>query len=413
MNLRVRMRAFAFEPRTPPTEIQLWNAGDNATDYGVHKWTDRSAKEVVGRYEERGNPLLIDVEHNGAKSEETGEPEATGGYARLELREGAPWLSFDWSSYGVEQIASGQRRFLSPEYDVDKDTGEILALYRVSLVADPGTHRARMLAAASPPQETRMDFELFLAALRAALAAEDPAVAKESALTLVAEVAKAAGGEGGAPPPTEGGDPPPPATAGADGPPADDKADKADPQAAAAGDKDDDATKAAADDDAKTKAAAKPAPIAAAAKPAPAPGTSTKVDTVAAAAIRAVEDTHRDMLLAAKGDRLEPSIRRWASSQPLAIVKGLLESAPDKTPASGTRIAATRGEGQGSGQPRGLQGKELEDFNRSMGIVPIKTGALEPHDADGRFVLPSTPPSALRAHRVKAEAAAAAGKAGK
>lgn len=138
----------------PPKEIQLWSLGENPTDYGVHKWTARSISEVLARYRERGNPILIDVEHLGAQLED-GEPAPTGGYARLEVRSGAPWLKFEWSDYAQKQITSGQRRFLSPEYDVDRETGEILALYRVSLVADPGTHRARMLATKKPKGRIR------------------------------------------------------------------------------------------------------------------------------------------------------------------------------------------------------------------------------------------------------------------
>lgn len=139
------VRAYADAGRVAPREAQLWNAGDNPTDYGVHVWSSRSVREVLARYRERGNPILIDVEHNGAQLPD-GEPAVTGGYARLEVRAGAPWLVFEWSDYGRAQIESGQRRYLSAEYDVDKSTGEILALYRVSLVADPGTHHARVLA---------------------------------------------------------------------------------------------------------------------------------------------------------------------------------------------------------------------------------------------------------------------------
>lgn len=149
MNTTKRVQALAglLPSRTAPAEFQLWSVGPNATDYGTHIWSSRSVREVMARYKTRGNPLLLDVEHNGATKD--GEPAVTAGYARLEVRAGAPWLVFEWSDYGREQIATGQRRFLSGEYDVDKNTGEILALYRVSLVADPGTHRARMLAAAS------------------------------------------------------------------------------------------------------------------------------------------------------------------------------------------------------------------------------------------------------------------------
>lgn len=209
----MRFLAFAFRPGTPPDAIKLWNIGANPTDYGVHKWTDRSVREVLAVYEARGNPLQIDVEHNAADAPRSDKP--TGGYARLELREREPWLVFDWSAFAVEQIATRQRLFLSPEYDVDKTTGEIVRLVRVSLVGDPGTHHARMLASAARVTTGAgpMNLALILAALRAALAAEDPEVAKTQMAALIAEIEKAAGGASeGEPPASEEAaaeDPPP------------------------------------------------------------------------------------------------------------------------------------------------------------------------------------------------------------
>lgn len=335
---RIKTAVVATLERAPPSEMQLWNAGENPTDYGVHVWNERSVREVLARYSERGNPILIDVEHNGPALKD-GTPAVTGGYARLEVRSGAPWLVFDWSAYGREQIASGQRRFLSPEYDVDKNTGEILALYRVSLVADPGTHRARMLATASNGE--KMDLKVILAALRAALAAEDPAVAKESIANLLAELEKSAGGGDGAP---EGVDPP--------------AADPA-PMATEASDDDDQ------DDDKQKTMTTAPQ------KPANAPVTATAPSTdavtaAAGAAVKQIQAAQRDHLIATQGDRLEPSIRRWASSQPLEVVAGLLAATPAK---DGTkdRARATRGDGSASG----LTERELKKC-KARGIDPAK-----------------------------------------
>lgn len=318
--------------REAPPEIQLWNPGENPTDYGVHVWNERSVAEVLARYTERGNPLLIDVEHNGATLKD-GEPTVTGGYARLELRAGAPWLIFDWSDYGRAQIASGERRFLSPEYDVDKNTGEILALYRVSLVADPGTHRARMLATAG---RGKMDLKVVLAALRAALAAEDPAVTKESITNLLTELDKSAGGEG------SGDGTPDPAMADADpGKPAD-------PMAAAAGD-DEDADKDKEKEKTKAGAKAQPKPAPVAAKPTPkADGESKAVTAAAHGAVAQIKAAQRDHLIQTQGDKLEPSLRRWASAQPLEVVESFLAAIPAKETAT-TRTKATRGNGTASG----------------------------------------------------------------
>ncbi len=380
------VRAFAFEPRTPPAEIQLWNAGDNATDYGVHKWTARSAADVTARYESRGNPLLIDVEHNGANSDDA-EPTTTGGYARLEIRSGAPWLVFDWSAYAVEQIQTGQRRFLSPEYDVDKITGEILALYRVSLVADPGTHRARMLAAAHQ-QETGMDPKL--AAIMAILSSvADPAAAIESIKSLVANL--------------DGGDPVDPAEAAA---PAEGEGAPLEASAPDAPESDKDKVAAAA------PAAKVIAPVAAVkAAVAATPDASVHVHVAAAAAVVQIENAQRDHLLATQGDRLDTSIRRWASAQPLAVVRGLIDATPAKQDPLG-RVAATRGATHGAVAANGLQGAELEELDRAMGT--FKATSLEPHTtAAGVLVLPAVPPSVHRERkRVAAAAALVAGKVG-
>lgn len=198
---RARLRAYAFALAEPPAEIQLWNVGDNPTDYGVHRWTDRSVREVMTRYAERGNPIQIDVDHNYSGAEVPVDGTLpTGGYARLEVRNGAPWLVFDWSAYAIEQIATKQRRFLSPEYDVDKQTGEIVALYRVSLVADPATHHARQLArvlASSKQGDKSMTLAMLLAAFSAAASAEDPKIAQANVRALVDEYKSAGGAESG------------------------------------------------------------------------------------------------------------------------------------------------------------------------------------------------------------------------
>lgn len=342
--------------REPPRELQIWDVGANATDFGVHVWSARSIDEVFARYNARGNPLLIDVEHNGAQLED-GEPTVTAGYARLEVRSGAPWLVFEWSDYGREQIATGQRRFLSPEYDVDKVSGEILALYRVALVAEPGTHRARMLASSPRSVEKRMELPMILAALRAALAAEDPAVAKESISNLVAELEKSAGGEK-----TDDADvTDPPTEAGAD----DDE--KPAPMAAAADDEDDKEK-----DKTKAKASAKPAP-----KAAPAKSGTDAVQAAARDGVLVIHNATRDHLMATQGDKLDPAIRRWAKSQPLEVVSGLLDAAPAKD-VSAARVSATRGAG-GVG---GLTARELQKC-KAKGIDPAKYAELKAASVGG------------------------------
>lgn len=203
---------YQFTPGEPPSEIQLWNRGENPTDLGVHIWSDRSVVEVFARYEARGNLLQIDVEHNNADPpKNANDVGPSGGYASLEIRGGLPWLVFQWSAFAIDQIRTRQRLYLSPEYDTDKATGEITRLIRVSLVGDPATHNARQLASAKRHRASsnggQMDLALILAALKAAMSAEDPAVAKEQIANLVGQIETLSGGSssdsGASPAPTE------------------------------------------------------------------------------------------------------------------------------------------------------------------------------------------------------------------
>jgi hypothetical protein len=280
----MRVLAYAFKPGEPPRELQLWSIGDNPTDYGLHRWTARSVAEVTRAYLAKGNPLQIDIEHNTAPPEHHEGPplpaelRPTGGYARLEIRGGAPWLVFDWSEVAMAQIRTRQRLFLSPDYIVDKKTGEIVGLNCISLVGNPGTHGARILAAAVRcGGKARMNLALFLAALRAALAAEDPAVAKEQITNLIAEIEKAPVESGGDETPT-----PSPAAA-----------------TAAAGDPAVGGDTSAEDDEEKKRAAA--AAVTAAAKP---NDEVAKLKEAAAA---------KDRVLAA-GDKIPSAFRVFASS---------------------------------------------------------------------------------------------------
>jgi hypothetical protein len=55
----------------------------------------------------------------------------------------------DWSAFARAKIDGKELRFLSPDFAYDKKTKEILEIYRISLVAEPGTWRARMVANAN------------------------------------------------------------------------------------------------------------------------------------------------------------------------------------------------------------------------------------------------------------------------
>lgn len=362
-----RVHAFALGSREPPAELQLWNYGPNPTDYGVHIWNDRSIAEVSQTYAARGNPLPVDIEHKIATKDPSTPAPETGGYAKLEIRDGVPWVVFDWSEVAVEQIRTGQRRFLSPDYDVDKATGEIVRLWRVALVADPGTHHARTLASSATSKGTpTMMHPAILAALKAALTAEDP---KESISALVSELEKAG----------DGGDKP------ADGEPVT----ATDTEKPESPPEDGDKPIAAPGEDKFDKTASAPAP-GSATSPGGADGEDKSkgvkpyqaADNVTASSVGAPVDPviskfMRDTLLSThpRAASLAEPVRIWASSQEYSTLKSFLDSLPS-TPDAPARPHATRGATQGV-QAYGRDGfqpgtPEYEEFQRVIGTSPAE-----------------------------------------
>jgi len=344
----MRTRAYAFQAKEPPAEIQLWNVGPNPTDYGTHHWTERSIREVMAVYNGRGNPLQIDIEHNACAEEraqrKSDEPPPTGGYAHLEVRGGAPWLRFDWSAYAVEQVRTRQRLFLSPEYDVDPDTGEITRLVRVSLVADPGTHHARMLASAKRvrAQQERSGgvnevLKMILAAINAALEAGDLETAKEILSKLKAEI------EGG----------------GGDQSAAEGEGVAAESDQGAEGSKEEEEKTAA-----RTKASAAPqtANI----------GLAVRVAElerhVAQGEVERIVEKHRD--------RFTASTRAWALTQPLATVQSYIKAASKQEQRAPITAAATRGATQGEAGTAPDDELVEDDVDRALGVRRPAAGEL-------------------------------------
>lgn len=93
------------------------------------------------------------------------------------------------------------------------------------------------------------------------------------------------------------------------------------------------------------------------------------------------EDAARDVLIAHRGEEIAPKLRVWAATQPLAIVKALLEAASKGPPAPAS--------------PRGLQGPELAEYRKAMGLV--RASAPKPHtNAAGDLVLPVVTPTEAR-----------------
>ena len=235
----IRLVASSRGPLLAPDHFRIWRAGPNPGDYGELFFTPRAAAAVMTEYTVRGNAIVMDIEHGLNPRMNPGldpsAPPPTAGYLELELvdeLEGPElWALPRWSDCGrpapvpgevccgKHQVESGQRCYVSPDWDIDADTREPIRLNRVSLVAEPATWAINLLASravGSASQGATMDemekMRAGYAAAKTMMGSADSKAAK-AASTLCAAYEQAAStlgikledaGEGGGEPKTEG-----------------------------------------------------------------------------------------------------------------------------------------------------------------------------------------------------------------
>ncbi|KAF1692756.1 hypothetical protein CSC62_14070 [Pseudoxanthomonas jiangsuensis] len=213
--------SFALPPLADGTtiEMQLTPAGAFKPSDGrpmpVPAWKiDQAiATRVIGRFQARRNPPVVDYEHQTLHKETNGQPAPAAGWMRaLQWRESGLWATVELTARAAEMVRSGEYAFASPVFHYDPQTGEVLAIEMAALTnhaAIDGMDALSLRAAATfgsyaPDTEEEDLMNPLLAALLAALGlpettTEDQAIAACSALkTQLASlggIAKAVGVE--------------------------------------------------------------------------------------------------------------------------------------------------------------------------------------------------------------------------
>lgn len=366
-----------------PKRVHVWGPGNNPGDYGDNYFTAAAAASLLAEFDRRGNAGLIDIEHgtnpDAAPNLDPTRPPVTGGYWVPEVEQGPDgphlWVSVRWSNCGASQaqpgavccathqIESGQRCYISPDWDRDATTFEVVRLNKISLVGEPGTYAipllaSRALAAAAVPTDPTtplkgprpMDDLEMLKAVRIGLQqlidGGGADALKQLAAQLATELDAAASALGidltGVPaeqgPPSvrdlaPAGDAP---LAAGDAAPTDDPMKKDAPMATAAASDDatttEEAKRAAAVQlaarglIAKLTAAAAQAPRPAA--PAPAALTAADVERQIAAASNAEREKTRLIASAQGRPGMGPDLAAALAAQPLAAVRAVIAALP-------------------------------------------------------------------------------------
>lgn len=144
-----------------PERLTLWRPGPIRGDFGECLWDEEAARQVMAEYHARGNPVPIDVEHNSNLKQnptyDLNNPPKGGGYCWLEIdADGALCLApIRWSDYARQEIETGSRCAVSPDWDFDPATKRPVRLNKVSLVQNPGTYDIGLIASAAPAPACR------------------------------------------------------------------------------------------------------------------------------------------------------------------------------------------------------------------------------------------------------------------
>jgi phage I-like protein len=148
---RKRRITLAFGPRIPPTEFLIFPYGKISTLKGDFQLTERSAQMLMRLYEEHGVDIMFDYEHLGLKPEATSNGKApAAAWAKLALRADGIWLThIKWTQAGADHLRSGEYRYLSPAFNINPKTGEIVELINVALTNLPATNNIKPLVEAS------------------------------------------------------------------------------------------------------------------------------------------------------------------------------------------------------------------------------------------------------------------------
>ncbi len=153
--------------REPPEWVQLLPLGEirpREAD-GRAPWRLRDAQKVVAA-SAAGIDLVIDYEHQTDYAPKNGQPAPAAGWIKeLAVRADGIWGRVEWTERAAAHIRAGEYRYISPVFTHDRTTREVRQIVHAALTNDPAIDVLKAVAR----KDDNMDYEEFLALLRAAL----------------------------------------------------------------------------------------------------------------------------------------------------------------------------------------------------------------------------------------------------
>lgn len=129
----------------PPEWILIFPFGEYQTDHADAPFLidEEGMASVVAAFEARGNDLVIDYEHQTLDGDQA---PAAGWIKELEARgKDGLWARVEWTEKGANYLRSGEYRYDSPVFNIDKKTKRVTELLNVALTNWPASHNRTAL----------------------------------------------------------------------------------------------------------------------------------------------------------------------------------------------------------------------------------------------------------------------------
>lgn len=125
-------------------EIQLTPAGHfkprDGRELSVPSWyiDATTAQAVIGEFNARRTPPVVDYEHQTLHAETNGQPAPAAAWMRsLQWRESGLWATVELTARAADLIRAGEYLFVSPVFRYDPVTGRVLAIEMAALTNNP------------------------------------------------------------------------------------------------------------------------------------------------------------------------------------------------------------------------------------------------------------------------------------
>ncbi len=154
------------------------------------------AARLIAAFDAQGMPLLIDYEHQTVACRDNGHPAPAAGWGvQLVWQDGGLYAVVQWTSQALEYIRADEYRFISPVFEFDPQTGDVLHLLHCALTNFPAlTGMLPVTARQSISQESDMKLKPeTLALLGLNTAQSDDADAVHGAVAALKATAAAEG----------------------------------------------------------------------------------------------------------------------------------------------------------------------------------------------------------------------------